>query len=117
MKLGQGFVELGLKQGALKSGLAQAKQMLGGWFAAIGSGYAFRAAIGAAVEEQAANARLEGVIRATGMAAGFTAGEMRRLADAMADATRFTDEEAKSAAAVLLTFKHWKAKWAAWRQK
>ncbi|NUO62434.1 MAG: hypothetical protein HOQ26_01315 [Gemmatimonadaceae bacterium] len=60
----------------------------------------------ATMEAEQATARLEGVVRATGGAAGFTAQQIDRLAHAMQGNTLFDDEDIKNAAAQLLTFKN-----------
>jgi hypothetical protein len=53
-----------------------------------------------------AEAKLEQVVRATGMAAGFTADELKKMSVEMQSVTRFGDETILSAQAMLLTFKN-----------
>lgn len=63
-----------------------------------------RAVVAATMEAEQATARLGAVIKATGAAAGLTAGDIDDLATAMQRNTLFDDEDVKNAAAALATF-------------
>lgn len=65
----------------------------------------FRTMSRATLEAEQSQARLEGVIRATGMAAGLTAEQVGELADRIERTTLFDDKDIERAAAKLLTFK------------
>lgn len=76
-------------------------------------GQAFDAATGlitpfinSASESEQAVARLEGVLAATGGAAGASSQELQDLAGALQGVTRFSDETILTGAAVLLTFRN-----------
>lgn len=58
----------------------------------------------AGMDAEKAQARLEGVLRATGDSAGYTAKQIDAIATAMMGRTIFDDETIKNAAAALLTF-------------
>jgi hypothetical protein len=106
MLLGQGFVQVGLKQKGIKSGLANLKQMFGGFFAAVGAGALFRSAFQLAQEQEMALARLSGVLNATGHVAGFTRDSLERMATGLASVTRHADEAIHAGQGILLTFKN-----------
>lgn len=72
-------------------------------FAAI-TGF-FKDIVGATVEAEQAQFKLEGMIKATGMAAGRTANQISAMAENMANSTLFDDEQIKEAAASLMTFR------------
>lgn len=61
--------------------------------------------IRAAADYEEQMATLEAVIKATGGAAGKTAGEIDELAGKLSSSTLFTDDQVRQASAVLLTFK------------
>jgi len=65
-----------------------------------------RASINAAQEAEQAGARIESVLKATGHAAGLTKAELEAMADRLAAASRFDDEELLNAIAVLQTFRN-----------
>lgn len=67
---------------------------------------ATRKAIQAADVQEQAERRLAAVIRATGKAAGFTAGQLELMAADLQKVTNFGDEVTISALAVLATFKN-----------
>ncbi|HEU0223402.1 MAG TPA: phage tail tape measure C-terminal domain-containing protein [Paracoccaceae bacterium] len=106
-----GEVRQGIDQFAARAG------PLGGVLGALGpAGLAAAAGIGGMAaalaiglrdlaEAERLSLRLEQVLRATGHAAGLTAGEIEGLADQMELATFATAEEVKEAAAVLATFR------------
>ena len=71
-------------------------------FRALLSG--FNAIATATREAELAQVRLAGVMRATGNAAGYTAGQLDELATVMSRTTLFDDESIKNAAARLATF-------------
>ena len=59
-----------------------------------------------ASESEQAVARLEGILRATGGAAGVSSQELQDLAGSLQGVTRFSDETILTGAAVLLTFRN-----------
>ena len=65
----------------------------------------FRKMIMAAEAANLAMIKFEALVKATGMAAGYTAKEMERLSISLAKATLFNVTEVREASAVLLTFK------------
>jgi hypothetical protein len=65
-----------------------------------------KAGLQAAEEAEQASARVDAVVRATGYAAGLTKAELDGLADSLAAATRFDDEELRNGIAVLLSFRN-----------
>jgi len=76
-------------------------------------GQAFDAAAGlitpfinSASESEQAVARLEGILRATGGAAGVTSQDMQNLASQLQGVTRFSDETILAGTALLLTFRN-----------
>ena len=56
-------------------------------------------------QQELAEAKVSGAVRATGKAAGFTTEQLKALATALQDVTTFGDEAIMSAMAILLTFK------------
>lgn len=64
-----------------------------------------RGAVAAFQEAQAASARLGGVLRATGGAAGYNQQQMEAMASELQAATRISDESIMAAQAKMLTFK------------
>lgn len=62
-------------------------------------------AVNLARRQEEAEARVESLVRTTGMAAGFTARELRNMASEMQAMTRFGDESILEAQAKLLTFR------------
>lgn len=73
--------------------------------AALGAA-AIRGSVAAAIEAEQAQTKLAAVLRATGHAAGLTAGEINNMADSMAATTVFDDEAIRNASAVMLTFRN-----------
>jgi hypothetical protein len=65
-----------------------------------------KASITAAEEAEQSLGRVESVLKATEHAAGLTSGQMEELAQSMAKATRFNDEEIRNGISVMLTFRH-----------
>jgi hypothetical protein len=72
-------------------------------FAVLGAGIA--RGVREFEEAEVSLKRLEGVVRATGGAAGRTAGDIARLAEEMAGTRLVTPEQVQDAAGVLLTFR------------
>lgn len=72
--------------------------------AAAAFGTAFAAGTAAAAEEEIALKRLDAVLKATGSQAGVTTSDVRGMAEALAQGTLATKEEALGAAQALATF-------------
>lgn len=62
--------------------------------------------VGLAEVQESAEKRLESVVRATGMAAGYTSDELKGMAGAMQDLTTAGDETIMQGMAILATFKN-----------
>lgn len=62
--------------------------------------------VDSASESEQAVARLEGVLRATGGAAGLTSDDLQNMANSLQDVTRFSDETILNGEAILLTFRN-----------
>jgi hypothetical protein len=86
-----------------KAGDALGRTMRGA-FVATAAITAGRAITTAAMEAEQASNRLDAVLRATGMAAGFAKSELDEMADSLAESTQFDDESIRNAQAQLLKF-------------
>lgn len=95
---GAAAVALGL-MGAVKSAITGAFGFVSGQ---LGD------SLGAAIEAEDVDARLNAVLKATGDNAGFAADQLNEMASALEAKTVHDDESIKSAQAVLLTFKNLK---------
>ena len=73
--------------------------------ATLASGMLVKSLIAAANEQEAAEKRLEAVMKATGQAAGYTAEEMFKMAAEMQKVTTIGDEVSIAGMAILATFK------------
>lgn len=98
-------------QGSLAKGLAAAFNpatvAIGAATAALTALVAVTTKASAAfAEAEKSQLRLEAIIRATGGAAGQSAGQVAQFADEMARVTLFDDDAIKDAASVMLTFKN-----------
>jgi hypothetical protein len=67
-------------------------------------GKALRHTVNRMLEAEQAAAKLTGVLKATGFAAGLTAGSLQEMGERMVKATTFTGEQVQEAQAILLTF-------------
>lgn len=126
MAFGDLVVTLGLNAAPFASGLAGASNRLQsfsagvtrsmgairgalGVLAPIGAGIGavlgFSSAISGARDAAAQQNKLQAVLKATGGAAGLTAGEISQMADSLASMTNFEDDATIGAAGVLATFK------------
>lgn len=99
----------GLVQGALGRLKASAAGLsgafgLGGIFSGVGLVYMAKRAVDAATVQEQAEKKLAAVVRSTGGAAGFTAGELAKYAAELQKVTNYGDEATISAMAVLATF-------------
>ena len=72
--------------------------------AAIGAGMVFKKIVDGAVDAQKSMAQVQVAIKSTGGAAGISAGEIDKMANAMKRQTGIDDDLIKSMASVLLTF-------------
>lgn len=66
----------------------------------------FQPFVDSAAESELAVAQLEGVLRATGGAAGLTSQELQDMANALQNTTRFSDETILAGESLLLTFRN-----------
>lgn len=96
----------------LASSVKGAWAAVGTALAAVGAGLAIRSVLASAketldlyAEQEAAEKKLEAVLKATGYAAGWTAEQMKALAAARQEVTTFGDEATIAVQAVLATFK------------
>lgn len=90
--------------GSIITGIESAVNLVGAAFdAAVGFIQPF---IDSASESEQAVARMEGVLRATGGAAGLTSEELQGMADGLQEVTRFSDETILNGEALLLTFRN-----------
>jgi tail length tape measure protein len=74
--------------------------------AIVGIGVGLKQSLDSAMESEVAIARLEGVIKATGGAAGLTSEQLQDMANQLQGVTRFSDETILSGASLLLTFRN-----------
>lgn len=90
------------------SGLTGTSQKLMSAFGALGvtlsAGYLATKFVQNTIEAQNAYAQLEARVKSTGMAAGFTVGQLDDMSVAMQRQTTYSDEAVKGAQAMLLTF-------------
>lgn len=117
VKAGQAYVVIGADLGPLKDALGKVKSQLDSFannIAGVGAGIAgvgaailmpFKVAFGQFKEAEQAQARLAAVIRASGQAAGYTAEEMAKQANALQQVTIYSDETVMGVQAILSTFK------------
>ena len=126
MAFGDLVVTLGLNAAPFASGLAAANNRLNSFSAGvtrslgairgalgvlapigagIGAALGFGAMVNGARDAAAQQHKLEAVLKATGGAAGLTAGEISTMADSLASMTNFEDDATIGAAGVLATFK------------
>lgn len=116
-KLGQGFIDFFLKSARFEKGARRVIGVLGSMKSAmqtaanaarnvllVGVGAA-TGLVRLATKQSDAEAKLAGVLRATGEAAGFTAKELIKEAAALQKVTTFGDEVIINAQAILATFK------------
>ncbi len=118
-KVGGAFVDLHVKDKRFQGGMNKAGSRLASFARnaaikgrAIGNAIALPL-LGAAVlvgraiaKQEDAEAKLEAVIKATGGAAGFTAGQLKKQASALQNLTRFGDEAVIELQAILATFRN-----------
>lgn len=118
-KLGGGYIALSADKARLVNDLAAAKGAVGGWFqslqsylAPIGLGLSLAAVWGtlteagqAADEAERSFNRLEAVVKATGVAAGYTAEELQAMATEFQNQIGYSDEALMDLMSNMLTFK------------
>ena len=104
--IGTGFVPTAGPAGKPGMGAAGAMMGLRSLLPAVGIGMLGRASWGAFLEQDMAEARLAGVLRATGGGNGQSLGDLRDFAGMRQSKTAFGDESTLGAAAVLSTFQH-----------
>ena len=108
-KLGEAWVELRADDKKLKADFQQAEGKVRGLASALSTAaiiFAGRQALVAAEQQALAESRLQGVLTATGHAAGFTAGQLKKMAAELQKVTRFGDETTLAAQAILATFRN-----------
>lgn len=105
--LGTVFVGIRGDDSKLDADLKKANKQIAAFALAAGAAIAFgmKKAVDAAIIQEAAEKRLESVIRATGMAAGFTADQMKKMASSLQAVTTVGDETILAGQAILATFK------------
>ena len=114
--IGNLVAHLAVDYAAWNKGLKGAKGSLGGFVkgikgplaaagAALGGLWTAKAAISAQQEQLKSEKKLAAVLKATGHAAGLSAGEIKDFASELQGVTNFGDEATISNAAVLATFK------------
>ena len=119
-EVGSMFVRLGLKsqafnrgmkesQGRVKKfagGIASLRNLLVGGAGVYGLVKGIKSVVAAANEQEAAEKRLEAVIRATGNAAGYNIDQMKEMAAQMQQTSTVGDEMILSGMGILATFKN-----------
>ncbi|MCK9468210.1 MAG: hypothetical protein M0Q49_02230, partial [Porticoccaceae bacterium] len=96
----QGMREMSQQSDALANTVRRAHVYLLGFLGVQG----FRSFLDNTIKQEQAMAQLEAVTRSTGMAAGFTAGEMAKQAAALQKITTYGDETVMQMQTVLATF-------------
>ncbi len=99
-----------IKLGDSAAGTEKRMLSLGAAFAGVFAGTALIAGLRKSIalfrEQELVEAKLESQVRATGMAAGFTAEQLKRQASALQEVTLFGDETTIAAQGVLLSFRN-----------
>ena len=104
-------LKAGLKEGKEGAGEMEAKfkQVADGIkdaFAAIGISLSLKAFLDATVEAETSERLLANAVRATGQAAGFTAGQLKAQAQVLTESTAFGDEAIMDMQRALLVFRN-----------
>jgi hypothetical protein len=97
-----------------KNAFGGLSQSIGKWALGVGAGIfsvqkltqALSFSIQAAREQELADRALEVTLRATGNAIGYTVDELKAMASAIQETTKFSDDSTQRAQAMLLTFDH-----------
>lgn len=113
-EVGSAFVDLFVKDDKFNKGMARGESRTAKFaknvlkfaaVAAVALGAVAIASFKVLIKQEEAEAKLEQVIRATGMAAGFTAEELKKEAEALQSLTKFGDEAVIELQALLATFR------------
>jgi len=108
IELGDGIMRIGGDFGPMSAGLAKATRAVG--VAATAMGAAIVGGLGMAVkefaEQERVEAQLEAVIKSTGMAAGLTAEEVKKMASGFEKLTTYEGDAIIAGQNILLTFKN-----------
>lgn len=80
--------------------------LIGGALGAAGIGLSLRQVFNATVEAETAYRLLEGTVRATGTAAGYTAEQLRAQSAALQEATTFGDEAIQNTQRAIMSFRN-----------
>lgn len=118
--LGDAVLELRTDNAALNQGLRTAKagaqglestftstaSIIQGAFASIGIGVSLKAVLDSTIEQERADRLLENAIRATGMAAGFTADQLKAQAAMLQQTTTFSDDAIERVQTRMMAFRN-----------